>query len=352
MRTNTFGTLALDATNATWELRVAAVDLLTPLGLPETLSPTDAAVAVQNRRKDAQAYVGDRLHLFVGERACAARLGEFSVNSAADPANVTLAFSYACPGGAGTFRARYDLFFDLDALATGFVNVRLNGEAAVSDAFRSDSRELTVVLETSFWRPLRRFWMLGVEHIFTGYDHLAFLAGLLLLAAVAQRATSMQPLVAASARDALVNTAKIVSAFTLSHSVTLLATALHPEFVPTRIVEPAIALSVVAVGAENLLPRLPRRRWMLALAFGLIHGFGFASVLSEIGLPRSGVVAALLAFNVGVECGQLCVVFAVLPLLLLAARRAPRAYHRLFVIAGSTALVVAGLIWFFQRLQS
>jgi len=352
MRTSTFGTLAIDETNATWELRVAAVDLLTPLALSESLTPRDAALAVQDRRKDVQAYVGDRLHLFVGERACTATPRAFSVNPAADPVNVTLAFSYACPAEAGAFRARYDLFFDLDALATGFVNVRLNGEAAVSDAFRSDSRELTVVLDSSFWRPLRRFWMLGVEHIFTGYDHLAFLAGLLLLAAVAQKATAMQPLVPASARGALANTAKIVTAFTLSHSVTLIAAALHPELVPTRIVEPVIALSVAAVGAENLLPRLPRRRWILAFAFGLIHGFGFASVLSEIGLPRSGVVAALLAFNVGVECGQLCVVLAVLPVLLFAARRAPRVYHRLFVGAGSVVLVAAGLFWLFQRLQS
>jgi hypothetical protein len=307
---------------------------------------------VQGRQKDAQAYVADRLHLFVGERACTATPRAFSINGTAEPVNVTLSFRYACPADAGAFRARYDLFFDLDALATGFVNVRLNGEAAVSDAFRSDSRELSVVMETSKWRPLRRFWLLGVEHIFTGYDHLAFLAGLLLLAAVAKRATETQPLVAASARTALANTAKIVTAFTLSHSVTLIVAALHPELVPTRLVEPVIALSVVAVGAENLLPRLPKRRWLLAFAFGLIHGFGFASVLSEIGLPRSGVVAALLSFNVGVECGQLCVVFAVLPLLVLAARRAPRLYHRLFLKAGSVVLVFAGLFWLFERLKS
>ena len=118
---------------------------------------------------------------------------------------------------------------------------------------------------------------------------------------------------------------------------------------PGRLVEPLIALSVVAVGAENLLPRLPRRRWPLVFAFGLIHGFGFASALADVGLPKQRLFASLLAFNAGVECGQLCVVLAALPLLLLVAGRAPRLYQRLFLVGGSAALVAAGLYWLWHR---
>lgn len=351
MRTTTFSTVTLATGQATWEVRVEAPDLLAPLGLPETMPIAKVGMALEQRRKGAQAYVGDKLHLFAGERACAARPLSFAMDSSASPPNVTLTYAFSCPENTGAYRVRYDLFFDLDALTTGFVTVRLQDKSVVSDIFRQGSRELSIVMQPSAWRSVARFWWLGIEHIFTGYDHLAFLAGLLLLAAVGQRRTKVHPMIGAPARQAVVNTAKIVTAFTLSHSLTLVAAVYYPGLVPVGVVEPLIALSVAAVGAENLAPRLPRRRWMLAFGFGLIHGFGFASMLAEIGLPKGAAVAALLAFNVGVECGQLCVVLGALPLLLWVARKAPLVYHRVFVLAGGMGLVAVGVFWFWQRLS-
>lgn len=352
MRTNTFSTVTLATGQATWEVRVAASDLLAPLGLPETMLDPKVGPALETRRKDAQAYVGDKLHLFAGERACAARPLSFAMDSSVSPSTVTLTYAFSCRQDTGSYRVRYDLFFDLDALATGFVTVRLQDKSLVSDIFRQDSRELAIVMQPSAWRSAVRFWSLGIEHIFTGYDHLAFLAGLLFLAAVGKRCTQESPMIGAPPRQALVNTAKIVTAFTVSHSMTLVAAVYYPGLVPASVVEPLIALSVAAVGAENLVPRLPGRRWMLAFGFGLIHGFGFASVLAEIGLPKGAAVAALFAFNVGVECGQLCVVLSVLPLLLWVARKAPLLYHRVFVLAGGVALVAVGVFWFWQRMPS
>lgn len=351
-RTSTFSDLSLDAGEATWDVKIAVVDLLGPLGLDENLSPAEALAAVRARAALLKSYLGARLTLFEGETACASTPAGFAAEGegGAEPPRLRLRLVYRCPGASGSYRARYDLFFDLDALHTGFVNVSLAGAPTVSDAFRSGNRELTVVLQSSPWQPVRRFWWLGVEHIFTGYDHLAFLAGLLLLATVRARAKADRPLQTAPPAAALASAAKIVTAFTVSHSMTLIGAALRPELVPTRFVEPLIALSVAAVGVENLLPRLPQHRWLLAFAFGLVHGFGFASVLSEIGLPTEGLVITLLAFNVGVECGQLCVVLLALPLLWLLAKRWPRIYHRAFLWGGSVLLVVAGLVWFVQRL--
>lgn len=349
MRTSTFSHLSLGGSAPTWDIKVSVVDLLAPLGLDEGLAPAQALAAVRGRLEMVQGYLGPRLRLFTGEKPCAQRADGVTIDQGSEPPMVKMRFVYSCPAGNGSYRARYDLFFDLDGLHSGFVNVSLAGTPAVSDVFRSGNRELMVVLEASRWEPLRRFWLLGVEHIFTGYDHLAFLAGLLLLATVSTRAAGDRLLQTASPRAAFWGTAKIVTAFTASHSLTLMAAALRPELVPTRFVEPLIALSVAAVGVENLLPRMPQRRWLLAFAFGLIHGFGFASVLSEIGLPAHGLVAALLSFNVGVECGQLCVVLVALPLLLMIARRWPRVYHRVLLIGGSSALVVAGVVWFVQR---
>ena len=144
----------------------------------------------------------------------------------------------------------------------------------------------------------RRFFLLGVGHILTGYDHLAFLLALLL------------------AGGRLRSVAKIVTSFTAAHSVTLALATLNVVNLPPSIAEPMIAASIVYVGLENVLRPGARRRWLLTFAFGLIHGFGFATALRELGLgaPGTGAAVPLLSFNLGVECGQLSVVAVVLPL--------------------------------------
>jgi hypothetical protein len=139
----------------------------------------------------------------------------------------------------------------------------------------------------------------------------------------------------------------IVTAFTVAHSVTLVCAGLGLVRLPARIVEPAIALSIAYVAVENLVVPEPRRRWLLTFAFGLVHGFGFASVLAEIGLPPSGVIPSLVSFNVGVELGQLCVVGAVAPLLLwLVPRLGLAARVRTW---GSVLLLLLSTLWFFER---
>ncbi|HZX96851.1 MAG TPA: HupE/UreJ family protein [Myxococcales bacterium] len=181
---------------------------------------------------------------------------------------------------------------------------------------------------------LRRFLLLGIEHIFTGYDHIAFLVGLLLLGGT------------------LVELVKIVTAFTVAHSVTL-ALATFGVLAPSpRVVEPLIAASIVFVGVENLWALRTRKtgsalrhRWMLTFAFGLVHGFGFASVLRELALPRTALASALVSFNLGVECGQVAIVAAALPLLRALLRGWPR-----FAAAASAAVAALGVLWVVQRL--
>ena len=145
----------------------------------------------------------------------------------------------------------------------------------------------------------RQFILLGIEHILTGYDHLAFLLALLL------------------AGGALVSAAKIISSFTLAHSITLALATLDVAHVPSRLVEPLIAASILYVGLENIFRGDLKRRWLLTFAFGLIHGFGFATALREMGIGSSGggVVIPLLSFNLGVELGQIAIAATVLPLI-------------------------------------
>ncbi len=185
---------------------------------------------------------------------------------------------------------------------------------------------------------IAKFLPAGIHHILIGPDHLLFLIGLLLLGGTIRQL------------------AVVVTSFTIAHSLTLSLAALNIVSPPSRIIEPAIALSIVFVGADNLLARLPSaggggsrdiRHW-IAFGFGFIHGFGFASVLREMDLPRRALGWSLFSFNIGVEIGQLLVVILVASALAwLRARSDTAARHLVFV--GSIVVIVAGACWFVQR---
>lgn len=180
------------------------------------------------------------------------------------------------------------------------------------------------------------FFKLGLEHIFNGYDHLFFLFGLILVCA------QWKELVA------------IITSFTAGHSLTLALATLNVVHLSPRITEPAIALTIFAVGVENCWRRKnpPKRRWILTLLFGLVHGFGFATVLRELGVGDngSGIAVPLLGFNLGVETGQL-IFAAILTPLLWRLRRHPN-FAGYWVPALSAIVALAGLYWFCERLGS
>lgn len=183
--------------------------------------------------------------------------------------------------------------------------------------------------DTTFWG----FIKLGIEHIWTGYDHLLFLFALLVVCRTFR------------------SIAAIITCFTLAHSLTLALATLDVVNLPARWVEPAIAASIVFVGAENLWRRgaEPPGRWALTFAFGLIHGFGFASVLRDLGVGRggSGIGMPLFTFNLGVEIGQIVIAAIVLPIVW--QLRKKEAFLRWGVPVFSALVAGAGLFWFLQR---
>ena len=173
------------------------------------------------------------------------------------------------------------------------------------------------------------FIAMGAEHILSGPDHLLFLLALLALA------KGFWPIV------------RIVTGFTIAHSITLSLAALGVVDVPGSIVEPLIAATIIWVALENLLaPAQSRWRWLIAAVFGLIHGLGFASGLTELGLPRAAMVRALIGFNVGVELGQLVFVAVVMPPLMWLAR--PGRFARLPQIL-SVLVAIMGGVWLVER---
>jgi HupE/UreJ protein len=200
-------------------------------------------------------------------------------------------------------------------------------------AFAPDSRQARFVVggqESGASLRQGGFLRLGVEHILTGYDHLLFLAALLLPG------------------GRLLTLLKIVTAFTVAHSITLALAVLGVVTIPGRLVECVIAASIVWVALENvLLPHAPSRRWLVSFLFGLVHGFGFASTLTALELPSRNLALALLGFNLGVETGQMLVVALLLPLLVWMRRWQ---WEPRVVRAASLAVAAVGFAWFVERL--
>jgi hydrogenase/urease accessory protein HupE len=223
--------------------------------------------------------------------------------------------------------------FPYDPQHQTFVNIYEKGELKQQLIFNKDSKEYVYYAGTTqgVLQVVRTFTTSGVHHILIGPDHILFLIGLLLLGG---RWTALL---------------KIVSFFTIGHSITLSLAALNLVTPPPSIIEPAIALSIVFVGADNLVRGGGRDvRALIALTFGLVHGFGFANVLREFGLPREALGWSLFSFNVGVEIGQLFIVLLVATALALVRKRSETIGMRV-AFAGSLVVIAAGTYWFVQR---
>ena len=207
--------------------------------------------------------------------------------------HVQLTLSWTCPPMNGALVYRSTLFNEIDPATRQMVTVR--GDASRLALLSAAAPQITLAPTAAGLSEVFLHYLLaGIEHIAIGYDHVAFLVAVILWG------RRLWPLVG------------VVTAFTIAHSVTLTLAVLDIVSPPTRLVEIAIALSIVYVAAENFFVRDLRRSWLVTFVFGLVHGFGFAGVLREYGIPRDALVPALAAFNIGVELGQIVIVVAAL----------------------------------------
>lgn len=195
-----------------------------------------------------------------------------------------------------------------------------------SKIFRFSGKSQT---DESLLASLWRFIRLGFEHVLIGYDHIAFIIGI--------------HLVVRNLRDIL----KIVTSFTIAHSITLTLATLGIIELPSAFVEAAIAATILYIGMENIIKKEWRRRWQITFGLGLIHGLGFSSVLREIGIPKQFLIPDLIGFNIGVEAGQLTIVAILVPLLLALSKR-PK-LNDAVIYVGSICISIAGLVWFLER---
>lgn len=308
------------------EIQGREVRATVTLNLKELQNPSIPLQSFQLDRDIGRVYDAVRLHYFV--------------TSPAEP-NDTRLEQYSVPGGS-LVRLRILYTFDqpvtqlhvrstLPAIMPAghqhLMSVTLNGQLhqAILDA-RTTEATFSGVEATklqTFWRFLR----LGVEHIFTGYDHLAFLLGLL---------------VATATLGSLV---RIITSFTIAHSITLALATFSVVVLPTRLTESAIAASIAWVAAENLFNFRAMKRYYITFLFGLVHGFGFSSVLREMDLPKSGLALSLFSFNLGVEIGQVTFVMLIFPLV----QDLVRSGWTRLKPAVSISVACLAVYWFVQR---
>jgi len=298
------------------------------------------------RQADVTAYALGRLHLRTPAGACAlATSGPPAVTQHSDGAYVSLPLALGCAGAA--LDIDYRLLFDTDQQHRGLVRVDdgRGGAEPILLTARDHQRTVSWSAGVAPRSSVAAFVSEGVRHIWGGLDHVLFLLALLLPAVLRRDDGAWAPVPAL--RPALSDIVRTVTAFTVAHSLTLSLAALHVVAMPARLTESAIAASVVLAAVNNIWPVFGRHRWVVAFALGLLHGFGFASVLADIGLPRGRLVSSLLGFNLGVELGQLAIVAACLPVAYLARRTV--AYRRLTVPGVSAALAIVAIIWLVER---
>lgn len=296
-------------------------------------------------------YAFGHLTLHAGETLCATRPNTLRVVDHSDGAYAVLDFFLNCPA-VGAQTLDYQLFFALDPSHRGLL--RVDGPAGTETAVLSpEQRQRTLdAAPASGWQQFASYWKEGIWHIWIGFDHILFLLSLLLPAVgvwplrhAPRRHGAWQPVDRFG--QAFWDVLRIVTAFTVAHSITLTLATLGVLALPSRLVESAIAASVVLAALNNVWPLFHGRRWIVAFGFGLVHGFGFASVLADLGLPQGTLVLALLGFNLGVEAGQLAIVAVFLPLAF--AMRRSWLYRRGVLLGGSLLIATIAAAWFVER---
>ena len=303
---------------------------------------------VRQRADDITRYATRHLQLTAGSRACAwETTGPLMLDKHSDGTYAVLSLTAHCEGLASGLKAHYSLLFDVDPSHRGLVQwIAPGSPTSQALVFGTESASQSLALEPqSAWRTLREYLVDGMWHIWIGYDHILFLLSLLLPAVLMRRENHWEP--APSLRRSLLEVLKVVTAFTLAHSITLSLAALQVISLPSRLVESTIALSVVFAALNNLKGTIEKRRWVMAFIFGLVHGFGFASVLADLGLPQDALVLALVGFNLGVEVGQMAIVVAFVPIAFWL--RTTQFYRKGVLTVGSVLVAVIAGWWFVQR---
>jgi HupE / UreJ protein len=276
-----------------------------------------------------QNYVNSKLKLYADSELIEGTVEKTDIEMMEDTPFAVIYLAYNIEHKPAKLVVEYNLFLDdSDPSHANFATISMDGKQQ-EKILSFESRELEIG-EISFWQNVKQFIVLGLVHIFTGFDHILFVISLLFGAKTIRHILAL------------------VTAFTLAHSITLALATFEIVLLPGRLVESAIALSIVYVALINIFNPDSKHQPWLAFGFGLIHGFGFAGILSEMRLDTAHMASSLLSFNIGIEIGQLLIVSITFPIILWLKKVTFKPVK--WVIPGTSAAILAfGLVWFVQR---
>jgi hypothetical protein len=337
--------LSVQGGRVTGQWDIALRDLDYAIGLDADGNGEITWGEVKAKHREIAAYALARLTIAGDGAGCPVTVTGHMIDNHSDGAYEVMRLAADCPAAPAVLSITYTLFFDLDPLHRGLLRLEERGQTHT--AVFSPDRE-TWRLDAgsaALGRQFLDFFRTGVWHIWTGFDHILFLCALLLPAVLEYRGGRWQAV--ATFRQAFFEVFKIVTAFTIAHSITLSLAVLGFIALPSRLIESTIAASVVVAALNNLHPVVDKRLWVVAFVFGLVHGLGFANVLTDLALPKPALAVSLVSFNLGVEAGQLAIVALFLPLAYVARRS--WLYPRLVLGAGSACIAAVASVWLIER---
>lgn len=338
--------LKLDGATLSGRWDIALRDLDYAIGLD---ADGDAQITwgeVRAQQDAIAAYALSRLQVQRAGGACTLRSAELLIAEHSDGRYASLVLAGDCPDAGSPLAIDYRLLFDLDAQHRGLLNLEYGEAGTRTGIFAPERPQLSFdAVVGSGLGVFLQYLREGIRHVWTGADHLLFLAGLFVPAVLRRTRTGWQPVDRLG--TALRETAGIVTAFTLAHAATLSLAATGAFSPPTRLIESLVAATVLFAGLNNLVPMVHRRLYLLAGGFGLVHGAAIAGALIELGLPASGRVWALLAFNLGVETAQLVLIAVIVPITF--RYRHVAAFRNGVLVPSSAFVAIAGLAWLIQR---
>jgi hypothetical protein len=325
---------------------IALRDLDVAVGLDSNMDGDITWGELRTRRSAVENYAFSRLSITDAAGACRLRPMDLMVDYHAGSAYAVMPFAADCPAAGGELNLRYRLLFDLDPTHRGLLTIAGRG-SVTSDVLTPDhSTVILGVVPQPITREIAQFALFGFDHILLGYDHLLFVAVLLVMAPLRRLGGSRWGPIDGLGRVVL-ETLKILTAFTVAHAITLTLAVLGVINLPSQLIDPAIALTIMLAALDNVWPILPRLRWNVAFLFGLIHGLAFASALGPMRLPPVRLALALGCFNIGVEAGQISLALLLIPIAF--TLKGETAYRRVIAPGLSLCSFLLAGVWLVDR---
>ncbi len=326
-----------------WHIAIKDLELL--IGVDSNRDGDVTWGELKAKQTEIAAHALSHLKMWLDERPCEFEVTEMLFTEHSDGGYAVLNLSPSVSSAAEAFKIEYSFLFDVDPTHRGLVLFEANEVPATYVLSPTQSTIEFNAGDASLWSALVDYTKEGVWHIWIGFDHILFLISLLLPAVLIRKSNQWQPV--DRFKPAFRSVLKIVTVFTIAHSITLWLAVMQYVTLPSRLVESAIAFSIIVTAFNNLFPLLKIPGWAIAFVFGLIHGFGFANVLLDLGLSSMTLGISLFGFNIGVELGQLAIVAVFLPLAFMI--RKTKFYELAVLKLGSILIACIAAIWLLER---